>query len=791
MRYHCVIARLIAALVPILALATSASAQHEQHGASAGIAQSLVSGRVVCADGAPLPQAVVQAWHVEGAERHPYAGVLTDEAGRFAFRAAPGAYVVRVSYIGHAAIESTISIASAPTSLGDVRLDIAAIEMEGLTVAAGREPVRLRSGSTVVDAREGTSAGGNVVDVLRTVPGVEIDPEGRVTLRGSSGVLVLIDGRPIALEGDALVAFLRQMPASALERVEVGTAASAAQDAEGSAGVLNLVFRDDRAAGETRAVAASVAMDDHYSATAMLGGAAGGSTTWDASYSFSSMRPRTEAHTARATTAADATTTLLDQHSDARARHRLHSVAAGLGARLAPSLSAAARASVERMEGSFRNRTVFDETPDGGTTTSTTTLSRLDHTIPSASASASLDWAPSDRVTLRADARAGGADEDFRGDYHDAAGVALLGRDMDAAQREYGLRTDASVRAGGVHLEFGQAQTARTIDATYASTAAETDDASFRYRHLISAGYASARIQRGGLVLESGVRVERDATTIDHAGRGERIDWRAFPSLQAWWTPREAGRMRYRASLARRIDRPDFAALNPYGMGEDDMNSIVGNPGLRPEVTDQVELGIEYHGARSVVQLTPFARLTRDPIRPLKFVTESGHATTTLHNLERARSVGLDGSARLGLLDGATLTLSGTLAHIETDGLVYANAGLALTTRGQLDIDVGERGTLQLYAYRRGVQAIEQGEILPTTTTELAFTQRFGAEEQGRFTIRLSDPFESNELAFRVAEPGFDQHTRRRVTSPLLSAFFSWSLGDEERSRPEPAATIF
>ena len=122
-------------------------------------------------------------------------------------------------------------------------------------MGAERDAVQLRSGATIVDARASAAAGGSIADLLRTVPGVELDADGRISMRGSTSVLVLMNGRRIPLTGDALVAFLRQMPATALERVEAGTAASARQDADGAAGVVNLVFRDRCRAAHRHALA--------------------------------------------------------------------------------------------------------------------------------------------------------------------------------------------------------------------------------------------------------------------------------------------------------------------------------------------------------------------------------------------------------------------------------------------------------------------------------------------------------------------------------------------------------
>src|ERR687895_335855 len=171
------------------------------------------------------------------------------------------------------------------------------VKLDTVTTTAEPVAVVLRSGATVVHARASAAAGGSIADLLRTVPGVELDADERISMRGSTGVLLLMNGRPIALTGDALVAFLRQMPAAALERVEAGTTASARQGADGAAGVVNLVFRTDavRRTG-MRSLAASIATDDHYMGSAAATGDVG-DVSWDVMYSLSGMRPRTDSKT--------------------------------------------------------------------------------------------------------------------------------------------------------------------------------------------------------------------------------------------------------------------------------------------------------------------------------------------------------------------------------------------------------------------------------------------------------------------------------------------------------------
>jgi ferric enterobactin receptor len=205
-------------------------------------------------------------------------------------------------------------------------------------------------------------------DFLRTVPGVELDADGRISMRGNTGVLVLMNGRRIPLTGDALVAFRRQMPATALERIEAGTAPSARQDANGAAGVVNLVFRDD-AARRTgmRSLAGSMATQDHYMGSVAATGDVGDILNWDAMYSLSGMRPRTESKTARWSVVPGDLPLHTDEDSRARAAHRLHSILAGAAATPTPNTYLALRGAYAWMEGSYRNSTAFVYTDAAGT----------------------------------------------------------------------------------------------------------------------------------------------------------------------------------------------------------------------------------------------------------------------------------------------------------------------------------------------------------------------------------------------------------------------------------------
>jgi outer membrane receptor protein involved in Fe transport len=795
MRRHARGAAVAAAWSALVAMPTRAAAQHERHGVPAGSARVVLTGTAYRADGTPLSGAVVQLVHGSGPGRHLMATSVTDAAGRFVVRTGGGTYTLEISHPGHEPHRQPVTLATAPRDVGDVRLEFRPVELDAVTASAERVAVELRSGATVVNTRASAAAGGSITDLLRTVPGVELDADGRISMRGSPGVLVLMNGRRIALTGDALVAFLRQMPAAALERVEAGTTASARQGADGAAGVLNLVFRTDavRRTG-MRSLAGSMATDDHYMGSAAATGEVGDVVNWDVMYSLSGMRPRTNSKTARRSLVPGDLPLHTDQDSRAREKHRLHSALAGAAVTPTPSTSVALRGAYSWMEGAYRNSSAFSYTNAAGNTGASTTGSLLEHVIPSGELSA---VASVGRGTVRftSEARASFAEEDLRGAYYDASGgYRYLTTVMASRQRERVLRNDLGLRFPGLDVDAGHESQFRTITAAHdASHFDATVAQAYRSALDVHAGYLAAHRSIGGVRAEAGLRVEADRTRIQLETASARTAVRFFPSISGAWTDARRALV-YRLAYGRRINRPGSEMLNPFSMGGDDMNEIIGNPSLMPEVSDQVELGIERHRPRLTLQLTPFLRGTREPIRQLKAATANGGAITTLENLTRTRTMGADGSVRARPMDGTVVTLAGSVAHIETTADVFSSGGVSATARLTIDVRVAENTTAQLYAYRRSAQAIEQGEILPAFTSELALTQRL-AGDRGRVTLRLNDPLRSDRLDFRIADATFTQESRRRTARPLLSLFASYAVGGAPREdapiRTERPARIF
>lgn len=180
-------------------------------------------------------------------------GAVTSSNGSFSITAPFGSYLVRVSFMGYATYvhptKVTISAKTPVSHLGKIVIAPSSAALDAVVVTAQRTMVEYQLDKRVVNVDKNIVAGGGTAsDVLEQVPSVAIDNDGNVSLRGSTNVKVLINGRPSELLASDLPTLLEQIPASTVENVEVITNPSAKYDPEGMSGIINIKLKD-RTAG--------------------------------------------------------------------------------------------------------------------------------------------------------------------------------------------------------------------------------------------------------------------------------------------------------------------------------------------------------------------------------------------------------------------------------------------------------------------------------------------------------------------------------------------------------------
>lgn len=185
----------------------------------------------------------------------PVDGTVADAQGKFTLnKVAVGSYKIVVSFIGYESktVFVNVSEKNDDQDLGVIKLQQSSKMLSEVTVEGQRALIEERVDRTVYNAeKDATNRGGDATDVLKKVPMLSVDLDGNPSLRGSTSVKVLINNKPSTIMAASIADALRQIPADMIKTVEVITSPSARYDAEGSAGIINIVTKKNTLQGLT------------------------------------------------------------------------------------------------------------------------------------------------------------------------------------------------------------------------------------------------------------------------------------------------------------------------------------------------------------------------------------------------------------------------------------------------------------------------------------------------------------------------------------------------------------
>lgn len=201
-------------------------------------------------------------------------GGITDDVGVFSIEVAPGNYYADITFLAYQnkIIENiTISNNKPIVDLGTIAIASDATTLQQVEVRAEKSRMQMSLDKRVFNVgKDLANSGGNAAEVLDNVPSVAVDVEGNVSLRGSGNVRILVNGKPSGLIGISNTDGLRQLPADLIDRIEVVTNPSARYEAEGNAGVINIILKKDSEAGLNGSFNLNVGQPDRYGAAINL-----------------------------------------------------------------------------------------------------------------------------------------------------------------------------------------------------------------------------------------------------------------------------------------------------------------------------------------------------------------------------------------------------------------------------------------------------------------------------------------------------------------------------------------
>ncbi len=240
-------------------------------------AKGNISGRVINqSTGEPMDFVNIQLLDTEG-KALPI-GASTDDTGRFTITAVnDGNYIVRITNIGSVEQERPVKVGNEDVNMGTITLHDDSKVLQEVVVEGIRSQMRFDLDKKVfaVDANI-AAAGQSASELLESIPSVEVDQDGEVSLRGNSSVTIWINGKESGLTADNRAQILEQIPAETIDKIEVITNPSAKYSPEGTAGIINIILKKDRKAG--------------YYGSAEIGGNSQGGGNAGVSINYSSPR---------------------------------------------------------------------------------------------------------------------------------------------------------------------------------------------------------------------------------------------------------------------------------------------------------------------------------------------------------------------------------------------------------------------------------------------------------------------------------------------------------------------
>jgi len=222
------------------------------------IAQSQVSGRLTDTNGSPVPFAT--AVLLKNADSTLVRSAASDEKGIFRLSIVPrGAYILKVSFIGYLDYTSPLIITDSAYDAGTILLKTSGQQLREVMVRSNKPLVQQQAGGLVVNVQNSImTKGSSVLQVLSRSPGVIVDQQSSaISLNGKSGVMVMLDGKLLRLSAGQVAALLNGMTADDVSKIELLATPPAKYDADGNAGLINIVTKKNKRPGTSVSVTAS------------------------------------------------------------------------------------------------------------------------------------------------------------------------------------------------------------------------------------------------------------------------------------------------------------------------------------------------------------------------------------------------------------------------------------------------------------------------------------------------------------------------------------------------------
>jgi len=580
-------------------------------------------------------------------------GGLTDVKGNFDIAVKPGKYFLKVQFMGfETRTISDISLdgRNRVLNLGNIAIKESEQFLDEVVVQAERTEMELTLDKKVYNiGKDLSNLGGSASDLLANLPSVEVDVDGNVSLRGSQNVQILVDGKPSGLIGLSGTGGLQQLQGNLIERVEIVTNPSARYDAEGGAGIINIILKKDRAIGFNGSFQVQGGLPQNNGASVNVNYRTGW-INWFVNYGVTARTSPGSGFNNNFFNTPDSIY-YINQDSDRERKSLSQNIRFGsdiyFNEKNVLTLSASYRNAdndnttktgyrfLDQNQELFSDRFRVDNEDEEDLNWQYELNYNRDFRREGQKLTFTLQQQDSEETEISA--------FDDVTNFTDGTVVDLIQRARNdngeerqlmqldylhpfgkAAKFEVGLRYNGRSIFNNYIVESDSAATG--VESNFEEVVALTNNFSFDERIFAAYGILSNKYEK--LSWQLGLRAEQtnletqliprnpeEASRAEYAAR-EQNYFSFFPSANLTYKYSQISSVQL--SYSRRITRPRFRNLNPFITYSNPLSLFLGNPDLQPQFTDSYELGILQNRKSSSIYVGVYYRHTSDVVQRIQ-----------------------------------------------------------------------------------------------------------------------------------------------------------------------------
>ncbi len=681
-------------------------------------------------------------------------GTISDNEGKFLLeKVVKDDYYIEISFMGY----EEVTIQKLNFDKGMKVLDLGQIKMHPATALLGEVEIKSRV-STISNSidkqvlnidKNLLATGGTAVDALVLSPSVQVDPDGNVKLRGSSNYIVLVNGKPTTLKAEQV---LKQTPANQISKIEVITNPSVKYNAEGGAGIINIILKKGLQQGFNGMVNATVGTKGKYSGDISL-----------------NLNREKMALSVGIDWRDWNTTAFNDYYRDFyKSGDSVHHAAMlqdrlinenNLGFRFGMDYNPDKRSNITysfhggytAIEADIKTRNSGYSVPASTEEYSYNTFyflqkpkfytNNLGYNLKlnkeGSSIAINAYYSYIDYYLLNSQTQSD-ADQNFN-----IIDTSPFLQDVlnDNYSHDYRLDADYTLPLSGkTTLETGISTHYynRFLDVIYANYDYDKGDwvnhadytNQYDFNEDIYAGYANVNTEFWGIKSSLGLRIEyMDRLLKEHDKTdGYKYDkLHFFPAFS--FSKSFDDKHSIKLAMTNRINRPDEYMMNPFPEFEDEYFYAEGNPFLLPEIVRNVELGYQFASEKNVITSNIYYRTTTDKIEQRLWIEEDDKIHTSFHNDCNDRSLGLELMGNFELTPWWSMNVNANLYHYTIEGYVFEDPFkeqmFSWSAQMVNSFTIAKNTSVQLIGYYNSPTARSQGNLSEYYFVDAAVKQQF------------------------------------------------------------------